>query len=113
MRQLILPFYGFPILSIYRSDSRDNLVWASSYILTPEDYYRNFKQASKAKETFNSYDQKLKTFMKYKGVSPTDFASLIQDKDTRQIEADIIDFIISLKEKHYSIRSQDQRAICI
>jgi hypothetical protein len=86
---------------------------ASSYILTPEDYYRNFKQAIKAKETFNSYDQKLKTFMKYKGVSPTDFASLIQDKDTRQIEADIIDFIISLKEKHYSIRSQDQRAICI
>jgi site-specific recombinase XerD len=80
---------------------------ASSYILTPEDYYRNFKQAIKAKETFNSYDQKLKTFMKYKGVSPTDFASLIQDKDTRQIEADVINFIISLKEKHYSLRSQD------
>jgi hypothetical protein len=39
--------------------------------------------------------------MKYKGILLTDFSKLIDDKDTRQIEADIIDFIISLKEKHY------------
>ena len=72
-----------------------------SYVLKSEDYYKNFKQSIKAKDTFNSYNQKLKTFMKYKNITETDFASLIQDKDTRQIEADIIDFIISLKEKHY------------
>jgi hypothetical protein len=44
--------------------------------------------------------------MKYRRVLPHDFASLIEEKYTRQIEADVIDFIISLKEKHYSLASQ-------
>lgn len=60
-------------------------------------------------------------FMKYKGIFVRrekdeknkkrfltgDFASLIEDKDTRTIESDIIDFLISLKEKHYSLSSQE------
>jgi site-specific recombinase XerD len=82
--------------------SANNLT--STYVLKPEDYYRNFKESIKSKETLDSYDRKLKAFMKYKRI--TDFARLIEDKDTRQIESDIIDFIISLKEKHYSLATQ-------
>jgi site-specific recombinase XerD len=84
--------------------STDNLT--STYVLKPEDYYRNFKESIKSKETLDSYDRKLKAFMKYKGIPATDFASLIEEKDTRQIESDMIDFIITLKEKHYSLATQ-------
>ena len=64
----------------------------------PDYHYRNFKQSNKAKNTFSSYDQKFKAFMKYKGISLEDFPSLIEEKNTRQIEADVISFIILLKE---------------
>jgi hypothetical protein len=64
----------------------------------PDYYYRNFKQSNKAKNTFNSYDPKLKGFMKYNGISLEDFSSLIEEKNIRQIEADVIDFIKLLKE---------------
>src|SRR5919197_1106240 len=74
--------------------------------LKSEDYYRNFKESIKAKETFDSYDRKLKAFMKYKGILEHNYANLIEEKDTRQIEADVIDFVISLKKKHYSLASQ-------
>jgi site-specific recombinase XerD len=44
--------------------------------------------------------------MKYKGISLGDFASLIEGKHTREIEADIRDFIKSLKDRHYAFASQ-------
>ncbi|MFL6398368.1 MAG: hypothetical protein ACJ72J_02155 [Nitrososphaeraceae archaeon] len=79
---------------------------SSSYVLRPEDYSRNFKQSIKSKDTFNSYNQMLKVFMRYKGTDKNKFDELIEGKDIRIIEADIIDFIISLKEKHCSLHSQ-------
>jgi hypothetical protein len=79
---------------------------ASSYVLKSEDYYRNFKQSIKSKLTLVSYDQRLKAFMKYKGILASDYAVLIEGKDVREIEADIIDFIVSLKDRHYSLESQ-------
>jgi integrase len=77
-----------------------------SYVLNnkSEDYYRNFKQSIKSKETFITYDHRLKAFMKYKQFN--DFAQLIEDKSIKEIEGDIIDFIIYLKEKGYSLGSQ-------
>ena len=44
--------------------------------------------------------------MRFKGVAEGQFSKLVEAKDTRQIEADITDFIISLKEKYYSLASQ-------
>jgi hypothetical protein len=44
--------------------------------------------------------------MKYKGITADNFADLIEDKDTRQIEADIIDFMISLNKRCYTLNSQ-------
>jgi integrase len=79
----------------------------SAYVLKSESYYRNFKQSIKSIETFITYDQKLRAFMKYKGISLDNYQDLIEDKDTRTIESDIIDFLISLKEKHYSLSSQE------
>jgi hypothetical protein len=64
-----------------------------SYI-RPEDYYRNFKESIN-----DSYNNKLKAFMRFKGVAEGQFSKLVEAKDTRQNEADITDFIISLKEK--------------
>jgi hypothetical protein len=40
--------------------------------------------------------------MRFKGVAEGQFSKLVEAKDTRQNEADITDFIISLKEKYYS-----------
>jgi site-specific recombinase XerD len=44
--------------------------------------------------------------MRFKGVAEGQFSKLVEAKDTRQNEADITDFIISLKEKYYSLASQ-------
>jgi hypothetical protein len=44
--------------------------------------------------------------MKYRGIADGQYFQLIEDKDTRTIEDDIIDFIISLKERNYSLASQ-------
>ena len=44
--------------------------------------------------------------MKYKGILAQGYASLIEDKDPKQIEADIIDFIVFLKQRHYTLGSQ-------
>ena len=41
--------------------------------------------------------------MRFKGVAEGQFSKLVEAKDTRQNEADITDFIISLKEKYYSL----------
>ena len=71
-----------------------------------EDYYRRFKEAIKSKDTFLSYNYQLKAYMKYKGIADGQYSQLIEDKDTRIIEDDIIDFIISLKERNYSLASQ-------
>lgn len=46
--------------------------------------------------------------MKFKGVVASNFASLIEVKDIKQIESDVIDFVIYLKEKGYSLGSQKQ-----
>jgi hypothetical protein len=75
----------------------------STYILnnnksSSEDYYyRRFKEAIKGKDTFLSYNYQLKAYMKYRGIADGEYSQLIEDKDTRTIEDDIIDFIISLK----------------
>ncbi|MFL6340159.1 MAG: hypothetical protein ACJ72U_01260 [Nitrososphaeraceae archaeon] len=84
---------------------------SSSYVLRPEDYYRNFKQSIKSKETFSSYNQMLKVFMSYKGIDKNKFDKLIEGKDIRIIEADIIDFITSLKEKHCSLQCMTNHKI--
>jgi integrase len=76
------------------------------YVLKSEDYYRNFKQSIKSKDTLESYDNKLKAFMRFKGVHEAGFDLLITNKDVREIEADVIDFIIHLKEQHYILGSQ-------
>jgi integrase len=44
--------------------------------------------------------------MQYYNIAKQDFASLIEGKDSREIEKDIINFIIFLKNKHYSLASQ-------
>jgi hypothetical protein len=75
-------------------------------MLKSEDHYRNFKQSIKSKDLFLSYDGKLKAFMKHRGFNENQYSQLIEGKDIRQIEADIIDFIIFLKERHYSLASQ-------
>jgi integrase len=76
------------------------------YVLKSEDYYRNFKQSIKSKYTLESYNEKLRAFMKYNGIPTTDFASLIEGKDIKEIELDIIRFIDSLKQRHYTLGSQ-------
>lgn len=55
----------------------------STYVLKPksEDYYRNFKQSIKSKDTFVTYDHKLKAYMKYRGF--TEYSQLIEGKDAR------------------------------
>ncbi|MFL6454818.1 MAG: hypothetical protein ACJ71J_15000 [Nitrososphaeraceae archaeon] len=81
----------------------------STYVLNNkscEDYYRRFKEAIKSKDTFLSYNYQLKVYMKYRGIADGQYFQLIEDKDTRTIEDDIIDFIISLKERNYSLASQ-------
>ena len=40
----------------------------SKYALKSEEYYQNFKESIKAKDTFLTYDHKLKVYMKYMGV---------------------------------------------
>jgi hypothetical protein len=52
----------------------------------PDYYYRNFKQSNKAKNTFNSYDQKLKAFMKYKGISIEDFPRLTKRRTQNKLK---------------------------
>jgi site-specific recombinase XerC len=44
--------------------------------------------------------------MKDRHIAETDFSQLIEGKDSKQMEADIIDFIISLKERGYALASQ-------
>ncbi|MFL6441587.1 MAG: hypothetical protein ACJ702_06490, partial [Nitrososphaeraceae archaeon] len=81
----------------------------STYVLNNkscEDYYRRFKEAIKSKDTFLSYNYQLKVYIKYRGIADGQYFQLIEDKDTRTIEDDIIDFIISLKERNYSLASQ-------
>ncbi|MFL6469228.1 MAG: hypothetical protein ACJ71H_00085, partial [Nitrososphaeraceae archaeon] len=62
---------------------------SSSYVLRPEDYSRNFKQSIKSKDTFNSYNQMLKVFMRYRGIDKNNFDKLIEG---------INDVIVRLKE---------------
>jgi hypothetical protein len=40
----------------------------ASHVLKSDDYYRNFRQSIKSKYTFESYEHKLKAFMKYKQI---------------------------------------------
>jgi len=44
--------------------------------------------------------------MRFIGLNTTDFSSLIEGKDTREIEISIQRFIVSLKERNYSLASQ-------
>ena len=75
-----------------------------------EIYYRWFKQSIKSKETFVTYDHRLKSYMRYRNY--TEFSQLIgsgqgnKDKDVKEIEDEITDFIIFLKERNYSLASQ-------
>ena len=76
-----------------------------------EVYYRKFKQSIKSKEKFVTYDHRLKAYMKYRNF--TEFSQLIEggsgegnNKDIKDIEDEIIDFIIFLKERNYSLASQ-------
>jgi integrase len=76
-----------------------------------EIYYRKFKQSIKSKETFVTYDHRLKAYMKYRHL--TEFSQLIDgscagegEKDVKEIEDEITDFIIFLKERNYSLASQ-------
>jgi hypothetical protein len=77
-----------------------------AYVLKSEDYYRNFKQSIRSKDTFLTYDHRLKAFMKYRRIAEGQYSQLIEGKDVKQIEAEIIDFIVFLKERHYSLGSQ-------
>jgi integrase len=83
-----------------------SLPYSSYYVLKSEDYYRNFKQSIKSKDTFVTYDHRLKAFMKYRGLGEGQYSQLIEGKDIKVIEAEIIDFIIFLKERNYSLGSQ-------
>jgi hypothetical protein len=68
-----------------------------------EDYYRRFKEAIKSKDTFLSYSYQLKVYMKYRRIADGEYSQLIEGKDARTIEDDLIDFIIFLKERCYSL----------
>src|SRR6188472_380545 len=88
-----------------------------------EDYYRNFKNSMKSIQTFYSYNYKLINYMQFKGY--TDYAQLIisdnsnsnnlqQPIDAKIVESDIIGFLVSLRERHYSYGSRQcyLNAIC-
>ena len=103
--------YGQYILSIYTTAMlvrlRKNpchhhlLVICSSQKITIE-----ISESIKAKETFATYDHKLRAYMKYMEVGEDQYSQLTEGKDTRIIEADLVGFIISLKKKNYSLASQ-------
>ena len=80
----------------------------TTYVLKSDDYYRNFKNSIKSKYTFDTYDRKLKAYMKYMGISVEEgqYSELIEGKDIRLIESDITKFISSLKDRDYSLASQ-------
>ena len=78
-----------------------------TYMLkSSEDYYRKFKQSIKSKDTFVTYDHRLKSYMKYKGIAEGQYSQLIEGKDVKQIEEEITDFVIFIKERNYSLSSQ-------
>jgi hypothetical protein len=68
------------------------------------EYYHNFIQSLRSKYTKVSYDLRLKAFMKFTKME--NFAGLIEGKDSRDIEKDVINFIIWLKEHGHSLASQ-------
>jgi hypothetical protein len=75
-----------------------------------ENNYRRFKEAIKSNSSLKYYNNSIRKFMKFKGIAQNDFASLIEGQDVKQIESDIIDFIISLKEAHYSLFNIDRKS---
>ena len=79
----------------------------TTYVLKSEDYYRNFKESIKSKYTLDTYDRKLKAYMKYMGLDEgqQQYSRLIEGKDIREIQSDLAGFIISLKKKNYSLAS--------
>jgi adenylate cyclase class IV len=68
-------------------------------IKSDDYYYRNFKQSIRSKETLRSYDNKLSSFMTFKGTPAGQYSQLIEGKSVKEIESDVIDYIISLKEE--------------
>src|SRR3954451_23658144 len=74
--------------------------------IKPEDYFMNFKESIKSKYTFASYYSRLKAFMAFKGIAKAEYSQLIEGKDSREIEADIINYIIWLKNNKHSLASQ-------
>lgn len=67
-------------------------------------YYSNFKNSIKASETLQSYNYRLDNYMKYR--NNTEHSQLIESKDIKVIENEVIEFLVYLKEKGYSLGSQ-------
>jgi hypothetical protein len=86
------------MVSFYNTVGLINLANPTTYMLKSksECYYRNFKETTKSKETFVTYDHRLKAYIKYRNF--TEYSQLIEGKDVKQIEDEIADFIIFLKK---------------
>jgi hypothetical protein len=56
-----------------------------TYVLKPEDYYRNFKQSIKSRHTFVTYDHKLKDYMKYKRIPQGEHSKLIIEEEEEEV----------------------------
>jgi integrase len=69
-------------------------------------YYYNFKQTIKSKDTFVTYDYRLKDYMKYRGIEQGHYSQLIEGKELKDIEHEISRFIAFLKERNYSLSYQ-------
>ncbi|MFL6319380.1 MAG: hypothetical protein ACJ72Q_02815 [Nitrososphaeraceae archaeon] len=79
---------------------------STKYVLKSEDYYRNFKESIKSKDTVITYDHKLKIYMKHMGFGEGQYSQLIDGKGIKEIEVDLAGFVISLKKRNYSLASQ-------
>jgi integrase len=62
------------------------------------NYYRNFINSCKSQATKNDYRNGLRYFMNYLNIGPEDYHRLIDGRDAKIIQADIIDWIIHLKD---------------
>lgn len=71
-----------------------------SSINSNQYYYRNFINSCKSEATKNVYRRALNYFIDYLNVEPKDdyYSKLIDGRDTKIIQADIIDWIIHLKD---------------
>jgi integrase len=96
------------VASRYITTTKTKTTGLKSYTAADDEdyYYYNFKQTIKSKDTFVTYDYRLKDYMKYRGIEQGHYSQLIEGKDVKDIEYEISRFIAFLKERNYSLSYQ-------